>query len=261
LLPLSPAGALVLTCPAGHSFDVNKRGFLSVVKGARGLIGDSATMLDARESFLATGWFEPLRSALESLVSAEAPSRVLDIGCGTGYYLRGVLESSPHARALAMDLSPAAVARTVRGADRVDGLVADVWSPLPVRDGVADVILNVFAPRNPAEFHRVLAPHGLLGVVIPGEAHLRELRDAGLALDVHPDKASRLVDSLADWFTPESHTTRSRVMNLSAGEIRALVGMGPSAHHTDVDTFPEDGEDRQPCTADFELFGFRRRTR
>lgn len=259
-LPLSPGGALVLACPAGHSFDVNKRGFLSVVKGSRGLVGDSAVMLDARESFLAAGWFEPLRSALATLVSAEVPSRVLDIGCGTGYYLSGVLGRCPGARALAMDLSPAAVARTVRGEDRTDGLVADVWSPLPVRDGVADVILNIFAPRNPAEFHRVLAPHGLLAVVIPQPAHLQELRAAGLALDVQADKAASLQASLAPWFDLESREPLSRTLSLSPAEVGSLIGMGPSAHHTDAAAIAASAAATWAVTTAFELLGFRRRT-
>ena len=259
-LPLSPGGPLVLACPAGHSFDVNKRGFLSVVRGSRGLIGDSAAMLDARDSFLAAGWFEPVRSALADLVSGEAPSRVLDIGCGTGYYLRSVLDRSPAARALAMDLSPAAVARTVRGDDRVDGLVADAWSPLPVRDAVADVILNVFAPRNPAEFHRVLVPHGLLAVVIPQATHLLELRTAGLALDVQADKAASLRASLDPWFELESREQLSRTLSLSPAEVGSLIGMGPSAHHTDAAAAATPNGAPWPVTTAFELLGFRQRT-
>lgn len=257
--PLSPVGALVLACPAGHSFDVNKRGFLSALQGSRGLIGDSTAMLDARESFLAAGWFEPLRRSLATLVSAEAPSRVLDIGCGTGYYLRGVLDRSPDARALALDLSPVAVARTVRGEDRIDGLVADAWSPLPVRDAVADVILNVFAPRNPAEFHRVLAPHGLLAVVIPQATHLQELRAAGLALDVKADKATQLQASLDAAFELESRESLSRALSLSRAEVGALIGMGPSAHHTPAAASATPDAMPWMVTTAFEVLGFRRR--
>ena len=258
LQPLSPGGPLVLTCPAGHSFDVNKRGFLSALGGSRGLIGDSAAMLDARDNFLSAGWFEPLRDTLAALVSAEAPSRVLDIGCGTGYYLRGVLAACPGARALGLDISPAAVQRTIRGDARVDGLVADVWSPLPVRDAAADVILTVFAPRNPAEFHRVLRPNGLLAVVIPQPEHLRELREAGLALDVQADKASQLRDGLAPWFELESRSTLSRTLDLSSDEVRSVIGMGPSAHHTAAAGTP-DSEPWTVTTA-FEVLGFRRRS-
>ena len=73
---------------------------------------------------------------------------MLDAGAGTGHYLRGALSVLPSALGLAMDLSARAVARAVRSSDRVDGLVADTWRPLPVRSDTADTVLDVFAPRN-----------------------------------------------------------------------------------------------------------------
>jgi len=258
LLPLSPGSSLTLTCPTGHSFDVNKRGYLSALGGSKGLIGDSPAMLDARETFLDAGWFAPLRDRLAALVATETPARVLDIGCGTGYYLRGVLAACAGARALGLDISPAAVLRTVRGDDRVDGLVADVWSPLPVRDGTADVILTVFAPRNPAEFHRVLRPQGLLAVVIPQPEHLKEIREAGLALDVQAGKAEALRDGLAPWFDLESQSALSRTLTLSSAEVRAVIEMGPSAHHRDPAATRKD--DPWAVTTAFAVLGFRRRS-
>jgi len=258
-LPLAPSGSLALTCSSGHSFDVNKRGFVTLLGGPRKFLGDSSAMLDARDRFLAARWYDPLRDAVGSVIAAEAPLRLLDVGCGTGYYLRGVLPGHPGARALGMDLSPVAVTRTIRSDERIDGLVADVWSPLPVRAEAADVILNVFAPRNAAEFHRVLRPGGLLVVVVPQPTHLRELREAGLALDVHADKATHLTTSLGAYFALESRQSLTRELALSAGEVAALVGMGPSAHHTDLNV-PSDGDEpRRPVTAAFDLFGFRRR--
>ncbi|TFD93831.1 hypothetical protein E3T61_02105 [Cryobacterium lactosi] len=247
----------MLACANGHRFDTNRRGFASLIVGSRKLIGDSPAMLDARDTFLERGWYAELRTALGALVAAESPVRVVDIGCGTGYYLRGVLASttaasvdslapgtspasqgvvSPGVRALAMDLSAAAVARTVRSGLADDdtstqGLVADVWSPLPIRDGAADVLINVFAPRNPAEFHRVLAPGGLLAVVVPHPSHLQELRAAGLAVDVHGNKTQDLIESLASGFTLESVEDLSRVLQLSPDDVTALIGMGPSSHH------------------------------
>ena len=73
-----------------------------------------------------------------------------------------------------------------------DGLVADTWRPLPLRDGCADAVITVFAPRNLPEFHRILRPDGRLIVVVPSGTHLRELRADGRALDVPADKAERL---------------------------------------------------------------------
>lgn len=237
LQDLQAGDTLVLSCPDAHAFDVNKRGYVSLVAGSKKLQSDSPAMLDARDAFLGAGWYAGLRNALADVVAGQRPRQLVDVGCGTGYYLSGVLDRSPAVAALAMDLSPAAVSRTVRvvGAAHssiaVDGLVADVWSPLPIRDSSADVILNVFAPRNAPEFHRILRPDGLLVVVVPHDTHLAELRSAGLMLDVQPGKAALLIESLAGRFTLAGRLHVAHTMNLTAADVAALVGMGPSAHH------------------------------
>jgi 23S rRNA (guanine745-N1)-methyltransferase len=277
---LTPAGGLVLRCTAGHSFDANRRGYASLLGGRSHVIGDSAAMLDSRTAFLEAGWYADLRSAVTTLVAPENPTRVIDIGCGTGYYLRGVSEACPTAGYLGMDLSPVAVARTVASARAVaaappahavvegerlpdpppvDGLVADVWTDLPVRTGIADVLLNVFAPRNPPEFHRVLRDDGLLAVVVPHDDHLRELRDAGLALDIPPNKADDLQVALDPWFALETRFGVSGRHDLGAAEVAALIGMGPSAHHTGTETVADRWPSTGPVTFSFDVLGFRRR--
>jgi 23S rRNA (guanine745-N1)-methyltransferase len=158
-----------------------------------------------------------------------------------------------------MDLSPAAVGRTIRSYDRVDGLVADVWSPLPLKDGAADTILNVFAPRNAAEFHRVLRPRGLLLVVVPQPAHLRELRESGLAVEMQADKAAQLTSSLADVFRPELHEQIERTLLLSPSEVASLIGMGPSSHHSASEAEESTVVLDRHVTVAFDIFGFRRR--
>ncbi|MFJ5837307.1 hypothetical protein ACIQGO_11135 [Streptomyces shenzhenensis] len=57
----------------------------------------------------------------------------------------------------------------------------------------AYVVLNVFAPRNPAEFHRVLRPTGRLIVIRPTGRHLAELRGRLPAMvTIDPAKEQRL---------------------------------------------------------------------
>jgi SAM-dependent methyltransferase len=105
----------------------------------------------------------------------------------------------------------------------------DVWHGLPVADEAAAILLNVFAPRNGAEFRRILAPGGRLLVVTPNPGHLRQLVTALGLLTVDEDKPERLARSLDPWFrrvaTREITTTRP----LSRAAVRAAVLMGPSA--------------------------------
>lgn len=238
--PVAAQPPLMLRCAHGHSFDVNKRGYVNMVPPGNRMIGDSPAMLDARAAFLESGHFSPVLTALAAAAvdggaGARAGVDVLDAGCGTGYYLAGVLAAHERAhvpaRALAMDISAHAVARAVRTAAHVDGLVADVWRPLPIRDGAADIIMTVFAPRNLGEFHRVLRPAGRLLVVVPSEHHIQELRVAGQAIGIPGEKASRLAHDAAGLFDTAACTRIEYAAQLSPAEIRDLLGMGPSAHH------------------------------
>lgn len=258
--PLEALPPLQLRCPNGHSFDANKRGYLTALGPASArLRGDDAAMLDARDLVHDAGFFDPLKRELAAVLrdAALAPEpRVLDAGCGTGHYtalaleaLLGATEQDP--RVLAMDLSPAAVARTVRRRpESVDGLVADTWQPLPVRDSSVDVILDVFAPRNASEFHRILRPGGLLLVVVPRPEHLQELRTDGRVLTIPEGKAAVLVEELAPRFalrTARSVDARFALDQDAAADDRlaaAIVAMGPSAHHRTAE--PAAGSQRLP---------------
>ncbi|NUU08272.1 methyltransferase domain-containing protein [Leifsonia sp. C5G2] len=226
---LEPVDRLTLGCAQAHRHDVNKRGFVSLLGGGTKLLGDTPEMLDARELVLEGGAFSPIADAVST--AARGSARVLDAGAGTGYYLRAALAETPDARGLAMDLAPQAVARAVRASLRVDGLVADTWRPLPVRSGVADTVLDVFAPRNLPEFHRVLRPGGSLVVVVPRPDHLGSLRAAGTMLDIPSDKADDVAAAAEPLYALQARETVEYDLALTDALRAALAGMGPSARH------------------------------
>ena len=72
-------------------------------------------------------------------------------------------------------------------------------------------------------------------MVTPAADHLAELVDAFGLIRVDPDKASRVGDSVGAHFTAESATTLRHAMRLTPGEVRALIGMTPSARHVRLD--------------------------
>jgi 23S rRNA (guanine745-N1)-methyltransferase len=158
---------------------------------------------------------------------------VIDVGGGTGRHLAAVLDAHPGAVGLAVDVSKPALRRAARAHPRAAAVLADAWRELPVADGVAGVLLNVFAPRNGPEFARVLAPDGVLVVATPEGAHLAELVSALGLLSVDPAKEERVAASLGPRFAEKSATTYTHNLALTRAEVTALVGMGPSAWHTD----------------------------
>jgi 23S rRNA (guanine745-N1)-methyltransferase len=195
-------------------------------------------MVDARDAFLRAGHFRPLTAALAE-EAAPVGDVVVDLGAGTGHYLARVLDASPAARGIAIDASPAALRRAARSHERGAAIGADAWKPLPVKDAVARLILSVFAPRNPAEMLRMLAPNGALLAVTPTTRHLHELVGPLGLLSVPDDKEDRLDAQLAEHLTLTDRRRIEYAMFLSRDECAQLVRMGPSAWHVDERTVHE----------------------
>ena len=226
----------VLRCPAGHSFDIARQGYVNLVPGA----GDTAEMADAREAFLGAGHYRRLSVALvEAALDVEAPGAVVDLGAGTGHHLAYVLAAPPVRFGLALDTSTAALRRAARCHPRAAAIGADAWKPLPLRDEVAALVLSVFAPRNPAEMARVLAPGGSLLAVTPTTRHLAELVGSLGLLSVPDDKEDRLDAQLASHFTLAVRRAIEHAMFLTRDEAAQIVRMGPSAWHVDEQSVAE----------------------
>ncbi|MHA6804979.1 putative RNA methyltransferase [Salinifilum ghardaiensis] len=220
-----------LCCEAGHGFDFARQGYVNLATGSPS-VGDSAEMVAARAAFLAAGHYEPVTELLAAQVVAHAPSGpVVDVGAGTGHYLARVLDRRLGEVGLALDASKYACRRAARIRSGAGAVVADTWRHLPVRGGAAAAVLNVFAPRNAAELHRVLRPEGRLFVVTPQSGHLAELVRALGLLTVGESKQGRLERLLGAYFAQVDQRPCAFRMRLGADEVRALAAMGPSARH------------------------------
>jgi 23S rRNA (guanine745-N1)-methyltransferase len=219
-------------CDGGHTFDIARQGYLSLLAGeGTPHAGDTAEMVAARERFLGAGHLEPLAEAVVGVAAGGAPACVVDLGAGTGWYLACVLDAWPEARGLALDLSKPALRRAARAHPRLAAVACDVWRPLPLRDGVADVVLNVFAPRDGNEIARVLALGGVALVVTPRPDHLRELAQPLGLLGVDEHKEARLADRLEPALAIADRRELTWTLRLDRAGARDAAAMGPSAFH------------------------------
>jgi 23S rRNA (guanine745-N1)-methyltransferase len=255
LQPVLDAGngrVRALACPQRHSFDAARQGYFNLLVGKGTTFeSDSAEMVAARAAFLDAGHYRPLADALAkaALPALKGPApTVLDSGTGTGHYLRAILDhlySDAHSdgaapedgpvggAAVGLDISKFALRRAAKLNPEAINLVGDVWQPLPLPDAAVDVVTVVFAPRNAAEFARVLKPSGRLIVVTPRAGHLGEVAGQAGMLGIDPDKEERLAEALAGRFSPLSKQDIDVELSLSPGDVTNLALMGPAGHHTD----------------------------
>jgi len=249
---LSRVGGAV-RCPAGHSFDIARQGYVSLLTGAKAISGDDPPMVRARQRFLEAGGYAPIRDAIvEPAASSARPgSTVLEVGCGTGYYLAGVLDRLEDAHGLGLDSSARALAIAARSHDRAAAAAWDVFRPFPLASGSVDLVLDAFSPRNPAEFHRVLKPDGALIVTRPTSGHLAQLLDRPeWKVGIDPLKEQRLDQALDPLFEPLRTERTDYVLPLSPQAALDLASMTPAARHLDLDEPAENADAPLPGEVD-----------
>jgi 23S rRNA (guanine745-N1)-methyltransferase len=213
-------------CPRGHAFDLARSGYVNLLqpqdrRSARP--GDPPEAVAARRRLLDAGYGEPLLAALREEIArlglAEGAA-VLDVGCGEGYYLGGILEGNGFA-AHGVDLSAAAVDLAARRHLRhphATWTVANADRSLPYATGGFDLVLSIDARLNPAEMRRVLKPGGRLLVAVPASDDLGELRAAVLGEEVAKDRLEGAAARLAAEFDLEGRRS-----------IRAVARLPPAA--------------------------------
>jgi 23S rRNA (guanine745-N1)-methyltransferase len=257
-----------LICPNGHSFDAARQGYFNLLVGKGSPFEpDSAAMVASRFNFLGDGHYRPMAQALAAAVVPHLPAEasvVLDSGTGTGHYLREILDaaaaSGRRTSAIGLDISKFALRRAARLNPEAVNLVWDIWQPFPVESNSVDAVTVVFAPRNPAEFARVLRPTGALVVVTPRSGHLAELADVTGMLGIEEGKDERLAAAMAGHFEAESTLDINVALELSRAAATDLAFMGPAGHHLDRERIAarlEETPEPVAAQAKFRLFVFR----
>ncbi|AIK84803.1 SAM-dependent methyltransferase [Corynebacterium glutamicum] len=239
-----------LVSESGHSYDVARQGYVTLAGGA-GLrySGDDAQMIADRETFLSGGHFAPFVEAVTEHVqdvvdqaglSDDAQPVVCEIGAGTGYYLSHTLDSVAGSRGIGIDVSVHAAKRLAKCHPRVGAVIADAWARLPIADNSVDAITVIFAPRNAAEFARILKPKGQVIVLTADTGHLAELREPLGIIDVEAGKVDRMIEQASGHLKPvgESDLVEFEML-LDQKSIASQIGMSPSARHIKPEALAE----------------------
>ena len=237
------------TCPAGHSFDVAKEGYVNLLCTSKSAdkMGDSKESAAARHAFLERGYYGCLKEALTPLLHGN----VLDICCGEGYY-----DSVPADGALyGFDLSKTMVRLAAKRKNGGQYFVANL-ARMPVAEGSIDTALHLFAPFHDRAFARVLAPGGRLYSVTPGAHHLRQIKET---VYDRPYPNDEIVPK-SPLLEMERQFRVAQEVQIPAPDLQTLFAMTPYYYRT-APTLRQrlDAIEQLPVTLDFLVTVYKKR--
>ena len=173
-------------CNNKHHFDLAKEGYLNLLpvqnKKSKNP-GDSRAMMRARRNFLEAGFYQPMAKAvadmLDKVKSTNDTIRVLDMGCGEGYYCRQIEQFNQTERTMdihGIDIAKNAILAAVKKQPTARFIVAST-KKMPYAHHYFDLVMRIYAPADDDEIERVVKNQGYLLLVTPAPRHLWQLRE------------------------------------------------------------------------------------
>lgn len=253
-------------CQNNHSFDLAKEGYINLmpVQHKRSKDpGDNKEMMQARRRFLEKDYYQPLKAHVANLCAdllKETDHKLLDIGCGEGYYTTEVANAlsarSESANVYGLDISKVAIRYAAKRYLNCQFSVASSHR-LPFESASLDGVLRIYAPCKAEELQRVVKGHGVVITVTPAGRHLYRLRD-----EIYPDVRLHSEEpETIEGFALEKEEKLSYVMDLVDGDSHDLLQMTPFAWKASEELREKlKSATLYQCEADFMIRVYRKNT-
>lgn len=246
-------------CDAQHSYDVAKQGYvnLHVVQHKHSKNpGDTVQSVEARRAFLEAGYYQPLQQAVVDRIQALNVERILDIGCGEGYYtsaMQAVVQ-----QCIGVDIAKNAVQVAAKRNAQVTWVVG-TGAVLPVLSESMDLCSSLFSPIPEQEILRVLKARGYLLVVTPAQQHLYAMREA-LFDQVNPHVPEKFVQQLEQNFELVDQQVVDAPLNLDTAALTQLIAMTPYAYKAKAEKRVQlQQRESLAVTASFQIYLFQKK--
>lgn len=230
-------------CKNKHTYDVSREGYVNLLlsqhKRSRHP-GDSQEMIKSRQRFLNNGYYQVLSDAIIRCVDISAQTssqRLLDIGCGEGYYMQQLREVSNRASIplflAGIDVSKPGVLLAAKR--KIDAQLAVISAfLLPFFDKSFDTVLSIFSPICASETTRILSDNGRIIMVGPGEQHL-----TGLTSHIYdrtiPHEGNYQVLDTAPEFKLQDQQEIKEIISVKGEDILDLLNMTPYYWHIQLE--------------------------
>ncbi|KFI68084.1 putative RNA methyltransferase [Bifidobacterium magnum] len=227
-----------LRCVNRHCFDLARQGYVNLDPSAKQSDFYNSDLFADRGRILAAGYYDHIRDAVLETVTSANPRTILDVGCGEGFYSRAIAQSDSSAQIFAFDIAKSSIQIGAREdmTSNIAWFVGNLMD-IPLQSHTIDCIIDIFSPANYAEFDRLLTEHGTIVKVVPGAAHVQELREAAanqLSNGAHYSN-DKVVTMFREHVPNMRQFTVSQTMQMPAEDVLAFAHMTPLFFNVDLD--------------------------
>jgi len=232
------SGQKSLVCANHHCFDFAAKGYVNFIPNQKQASETySKGLFESRAAVFEAGAYDKVYDEIYSIILSkfgDAPKvNLLDVGCGEGYYAAR-LSRMPGINVFAIDIIKDAILASCKRNAPAKWMVADL-TRIPLREGSVDVLLNVLASANYAEFKRVLSEKGIVIKAIPGNDYLKEIREL-LKPQLRNQEYSN--ENVAEYFEKQLKIIEKRTISypfaVSAHHLEHFMQMTPMTAGTDA---------------------------
>lgn len=224
-----------LICTNKHCFDISKYGYVNFAPHTRQQKNYDKQSFENRKIILESGFYSHiLNKVIEILKHMDTVKTILDTGCGEGFYSRQISELTDK-KMIGFDISKDSVQLAAKSDHNHDvkWFVGDL-TKLPLKDHSIDGILDIFSPANYEEFHRILTDNGYLIKVIPGNNHLKELREKAKQYLKNKEYSNqKIITYMKQYFSVVCQKTATTSFKISPKEREIFIHMTPLLFHVD----------------------------
>ncbi|MEP6963214.1 MAG: putative RNA methyltransferase, partial [Acidobacteriota bacterium] len=146
-----------MACRNGHTFDVARSGYVNLLQPQDKKSkhpGDSREVIEARERLHRRGVTQVLLEGIGELLKPSTADRILDAGCGGGFYL-GTLAAQAGFAACGVDISIPGVNAAARRYPECEWIAANADRMIPYADESFSAVLSITGRMNAPEFRRI----------------------------------------------------------------------------------------------------------
>ncbi|MGB4984652.1 MAG: methyltransferase domain-containing protein [Erysipelotrichaceae bacterium] len=160
-------------CQNNHQYDIAKSGYVNLLIKNKKQQGDNKLLTQARDNFLKSDNYLPLKNYIKETAEQLQPNFVVDCGCNQGYYTQALYNNN---QVYAFDLSINAIKIAAKKDKNITYFCANIFD-IPIIDNTIDLVTNIFIPLSIDETLRILKKEGYFIVVTPAKNHLIQMKE------------------------------------------------------------------------------------